>query len=208
MLSETRARCGLTLMVAVCLALTLGSCRWLPKQSEFERVGEGRSLEVPPDLDAPDTTGATRVPNATYSAVRGGFVEDSGPAALTRPKPARLIEYQGGQVLALENNLDEAWRRVGVALERSDLEVEDSDPAARQYRVVYVDRRAREERPGRFSRWILRRKGPTDYSGTYEIRLEALEENLTAVDLLGADGEPPPLPVKDRILTALRDSLG
>lgn len=205
--SETHASCGFTLLVAVCLALTLGSCGWLPKQSEFDRVGEGRSLEVPPDLDEPNTSGAMRVPNATYSAVRGGFVEDSAPESV-RPKPARLIEHQGSQVLALDQNLAEAWRRVGIALERADLEIEDSDPAARLYSVIYVDRRAREERPGRLSRWVLRRKGPTDYSGTYQVRLEALEENVTTVELLGADGEQPPLPVKDRILTALRDGLG
>lgn len=196
---------GSAILVAVCLALTLGSCGWLPKQSEFDRVGEGRSLEVPPDLDEPDTSGSTRVPNATYSAVRGGFVEDATPTASTRR--ARLIEHQGNQVLALDGGLDEAWRRVGAALERSDLEIDGSDSAAREYRVVYVDQRARAERPGRLSRWILRRKGPVDYSGTYQVRLKALEPELTAVELLDADGEQAPAPVKDRILTELRDSL-
>ena len=193
-------------LAAAGLALTLGSCSWLPKQSEFERVGEGRSLEIPPDLDEPDTSSAVRVPNAIYSAVRGGVVEQ---AEATDPAlGARLMDHEGTQVLALDEALDGAWRRVGIALERNGMDIQDSDQTSKLYRFDYVDRRAKQERPGAFSRWVLRRKGPVDHSGTYQLRLESLDEKLTLIHLFADDGGIPPAAVKDQILGSLRDSLG
>ncbi len=196
----------LKFLLAAALALSLDACGWLPKQSEFDRVGEGRSLEVPPDLDEPDTSAALRIPNATYSAVRGGFVDE--PQSEPARQRARFIEHEGAQALALDQALDVAWRQVGIALERNGLDVDESNQADRLYRVVYVDRKAKQERPGRFSRWILRRKGPPDHSGTYQLRLKALYESVTLIQLFDAAGGPPPAPVKDEVLGALRNSLG
>ena len=200
---------NISLLTLWVLTISLTSCGWIPKQNEYEKVGEGRPLEVPPDLDEPDTTSGVRIPNATYSAVRGGPVDVQTPdQQLAAVEGAQVLDYQGDQVLVLTDGMNSAWRRVGFALDRIGVEVEEAREEARVYLVEYVDVDAREQRPGVFARWVLRRKGPTDHSGVYQLRLRSHNDALTLIDLRGENGGRAAEPVKDAILNSLRDRLG
>jgi uncharacterized lipoprotein len=57
--------------VALALATGAGGCSWFKKKTDYASSQESRPLEVPPDLNLPDTSAATSLP-ATASAVVGG----------------------------------------------------------------------------------------------------------------------------------------
>ncbi len=60
-------------------------------------------------------------------------------AAQTQPARARLLEGQASATLQVDDGFDRAWRRVGLALDRSGFTVEDRDRAQGVYFVRYVD---------------------------------------------------------------------
>lgn len=193
----------------LCLgAAMLGGCGMVPRQSEYDRVDPGSSLEVPPELDEPDQARAVRVPNASYSAVRGGAIEAQAADPLANLSGARLVELAGEDVLAVGDGAASVYRRVGAALENLGLTVDTADDAQSQYTVRYVDKVAREQRPGVFSRWILRRKGPIDHSGQYQLRVAAHDDEVTLVRLVNDQGRPVADRVREAILVPLRDRLG
>jgi uncharacterized lipoprotein len=214
MMSRQYSTSALLLM----LLAGLNACGWVPSQSEYDPVNPGQSLEVPPDLDTPDTRGALRVPNATYSRVEGGPVSASAPAlsadgaasasaSASAESGLRMIWEGGIPSLVVEDSEEGTWRRVGFALERMGIDVDSEQRESSTYVVDYVDAEAREQRPGVFSRWILRRKGPTDHSGTYQVKLRAQGES-THVNLLDEDGNPADSVLTEEILQGLMDRLG
>lgn len=86
-----------TLLVAVVAA---SGCRWFRKDSAYQQSAETRPLEVPPDLDRPDTAGAL-----------------GAPAAVSRssmPAPAASTATATGFTVAGER--DDVFNKVGAAL--------------------------------------------------------------------------------------------
>ena len=55
------------------------------------------------------------------------------------PARARLVDGQPTPTLQVDDGFDRAWRRVGIALDRSGFTVEDRDRAQGLYFVRYVD---------------------------------------------------------------------
>ncbi|MEO8924130.1 MAG: outer membrane protein assembly factor BamC, partial [Caldimonas sp.] len=71
------------------------------------------------------------------------------------PAHARLVAGRPGPTLQVDDNFDRAWRRVGVALDRSGFTVEDRDRAQGIYFVRYVDPKfAGRDEPNLFSRLL------------------------------------------------------
>src|SRR5204862_6486151 len=71
----------------------------------------------------------------------------------TLPAHARIVEGQPAATLQVDDAFDRAWRRVGLALDRSGFTVEDRDRAQGLYFVRYVDpAQAGKEEPGFFSK--------------------------------------------------------
>ncbi len=189
--------------------LTASGCGLLPKQSSFEKVDPGEALEIPPDLDRPDGATSLRVPGSTYSAVAGGAVgqpEEVDP--LANLSGVRLVELEGEQLLALSDNPNSVYRRLGLALDRLGMEVEDQDEETATYDIDYVDRTARDQRPGVLSRWFLRKKGPADHSGTYRLSVVAHRSNVTLIKVSGEEPGRVADRVLDDVLVPLRDRLG
>jgi uncharacterized lipoprotein len=54
---------------ALLLAVAVSGCGWFHHDNVFAQSEESRPLEVPPDLDLPDTTGAMKLPDAAPSSV-------------------------------------------------------------------------------------------------------------------------------------------
>ena len=69
------------------------------------------------------------------------------------PPRARLLDGQPAPTVEVDDTLDRAWRRVGLALDRSGFTVEDRDRAGGLYYVRYVDpKSAGKEEPGFFAK--------------------------------------------------------
>lgn len=74
-------------------------------------------------------------------------------AATDGPPRARLLEGQAAHTVEVDDTLDRAWRRVGLALDRGGFTVEDRDRAGGLYYVRYVDpKSAGKEEPGFFAK--------------------------------------------------------
>jgi outer membrane protein assembly factor BamC len=74
-------------------------------------------------------------------------------AAADGPPRARLLAGQPAPTVEVDDSLDRAWRRVGLALDRSGFTVEDRDRAGGLYYVRYVDpKSAGKDEPGFFAK--------------------------------------------------------
>ena len=122
---------------------------------------------------------------------------------------ARLLSGQPAATLQVDEGYDRAWRRVGLALDRSGFTVEDRDRAGGLYFVRYVDPKdaATAAEPGFFAK--LLRFGRSDTpapAARYRIAVKADGER-TNVSVQTAQGGPENGSVGQRIIALLVDDL-
>jgi uncharacterized lipoprotein len=142
------------LAISLTAASLLAGCGWFHshRNEEYKKSVEERPLEVPPDLDRPNTTGALTIPGAgTGSAaatVSGGATAAPGEApsaapsmaageagaAATAAAPSSAVLSEDG--LHVADTVDSTWNRVGLAMERSGAAtILGRDEAGRSYDV-------------------------------------------------------------------------
>ncbi len=109
------------------------------------------------------------------------------PAAAAPVARARVLSGRPAASLQVDENFDRAWRRVGLALDRSGFTVEDRDRAAGVYFVRYVDpKSAGKEDPSIFQRLFGR--NDTDTSPVkYRVSVKA-EADKSVVAVLNSQG--------------------
>ena len=117
----------------------------------------------------------------TKLMVRLGSKEDGAKAAVANatepPARARALAVAGS--LEVDEPFDRAWRRVGLALDRSGYTVEDRDRAAGLFYVRYIDPKAAlAEEPNFFAR-LFGAKGPDKTPVRYRVALKAAEAKTT-----------------------------
>jgi outer membrane protein assembly factor BamC len=125
--------------------------------------------------------------------VRLGTKEDVAREAMakasTSTAPSRPTAAAAGATsLVVEDDFDRAWRRVGLALDRSGFSVEDRDRAAGLFFVRYVDPAlAGKEEPGFLSRWF----GKAEPAAVQRLRvLLKAEGDKTTVTVQNSQGAP------------------
>ncbi|MBD8526526.1 hypothetical protein [Pseudomarimonas arenosa] len=97
------------------LALVTG-CSWLRADTGYERSPESRPLEVPPELDAPSQSAVMQVPEPVAAAPAAG----------------------SNAAFAIDDTVDNAYRRIGVSLARIEgVEVLQKADALSAYNVRY-----------------------------------------------------------------------
>jgi len=109
------------------------------------------------------------------------------------PVHARVIDGRPAATLQVDDGFDAAWRRVGLALDRSGFTVEDRDRAQGLYYVRYVDPKfAGREEPGFFSRVFSFGKKPEDTSqlARYRVAVQSEGGDSSLVSVLNAQGAP------------------
>ena len=127
--------------------------------------------------------------------------------AATPAARARLVDGQATPTLQLDDNFDRAWRRVGIALDRSGFTVEDRDRAQGLYFVRYVDPAfAGREEPNFFSRMLNFGKKDETGLAKYRIKVSA-EGNLSTVAVFDSAGKPETTANGKRIVTLLLEDL-
>jgi outer membrane protein assembly factor BamC len=146
------------------------------------------------------TAAATGAPGTSVPATAA-----PGTAAPTR---ARIVEGQATPTLQLDDGFDRAWRRVGIALDRSGFTVEDRDRAQGLYFVRYVDPAfAGREEPSFFSR-MLNFGSKKDDSGLAKYRVKvSAEGNSSTVAVFDSAGKPETTANGKRIVTLLLEDL-
>ena len=131
------------------------------------------------------------------------------PVTVSPPQPrARIVEGKPSTI-EIDDGLDRAWRRVGVALDRSGFTVEDRDRAAGLYFVRYVDPKTAgmDVTTGFFTK--LFSGGKTDTSGAavkYQVALKS-DGTKTTVSVLDSQGAPDNSDNSKRIVSLLVNEL-
>ena len=136
----------------------------------------------------------------------------SPAAAAAAPQHARLEKGGDGlQKLVVDDPFDRAWRRVGLALDRTGFTVVDRDRSTGTYFVRFSDPdtdMARKDREKGYLSKIIGwfKKDEADKPEQYRIRVVETSPQST-VSVQDPSGNPDRSPASDRILALLRDQL-
>ncbi len=117
----------------------------------------------------------------THLLMRLGSKVDSAKAALANAPeaPARARALASAGTFELDEPFDRAWRRVGLALDRSGFSVEDRDRSAGLFYVRYIDpKAAAAEEPNFFAR-LFGAKGPDKSPVRYRVVLKGNDAKTT-----------------------------
>jgi len=115
-----------------------------------------------------------------------------------------LITKGDATLLNIPDSFDVAWRRVGLALDRTGFTVEDRDRAQGVYFVRYVDTATKDEK-GFFSKMFSSSKSE---SGPVKYRIAVRKtSSATEVTVQNASGSTENSPISQRILKLLADDL-
>jgi len=138
--------------------------------------------------------------------VAGGANAGSGNGAAAAAGGARILSLPGGApAVQITDDFDRAWRRVGMALDRTGFTVEDRDRSKGIYFVRYVDPTAQKKEPGFFSKLFgaASQQLPT---AKYQITVHTEGRNST-ISVLTDSGAAAPEADSKRIVKVLADEL-
>lgn len=140
-------------------------------------------------------------------------VNESQAKAMVAAKPeevrAKIVKAPSGAMsLALDDEFDRAWRRVGLALDRVGFTVEDRDRSKGLYYVRYVDPdTVKPEDSGFLSKLAFwRSKSSKDQEVHYRVLVKE-SGNGSVVEVLGKNGEPVVSETAGKIIALLYEQL-
>ena len=120
--------------------------------------------------------------------------------------PAAVVADSGNQVtLRINDGFDRAWRRVGLALDRTGFTVEDRDRSKGLYFVRYIALNAEGAAPGFFSK-LFKSKPAKDGSNKYQIAVRT-SGDFSTVSVLNENGLPETSETAQRIVKVLADDI-
>jgi outer membrane protein assembly factor BamC len=126
--------------------------------------------------------------------------------AATQPAKAtsRVTTVGGAPALEVDDGFDRAWRRVGLALDRTGFTVEDRDRSAGTYFVRYVEPNADRKQGGLLSKLFSKDEAANPVK--YRIALKA-QGDKTVVSVLDSKGAPETSATAQKIVGLLADDL-
>ena len=140
--------------------------------------------------------------------VRLGQTEEQAKAQVAAApvkSTSRVATAGGAPVVQIDEGFERAWRRVGLALDRTGFTVEDRDRAPGMYFVRYVDPTTDSKEPGFFGK-LLGGTAPTKEPLKYRIAVKSQGE-ATTVSVLKSDGQPETSANAQRIVQVIADDL-
>ena len=105
---------------SVCLLAFAGCSLFSGQQADYSKgATQMPALEVPPDLTRPATVDTYKVPQVVSEA--------PALAGATSADVAMQVEESGINSILIKDAFDRSWRRVGLALESLQLQLDDKD---------------------------------------------------------------------------------
>ena len=132
----------------------------------------------------------------------------TAPGLRNQPR-ARLIQDTTKASLQLDDGFERAWRRVGLALDRTGFTVEDRDRSQGVYYVRYVDpAQANKEEPGLFGKLFSSSKDTNEARNLTRYRVNVKSEGeRSTVEVQSAQGADNTGDVGKRIVNLLIEDL-
>ncbi len=119
---------------------------------------------------------------------------------------AKLTQVGGKPVVELTQGFDNAWRRLGVALDRGGFTVEDRDRKAGLYFVRYVDKQKETNDTPWYKNMFTPSKATPIGPQKYRLKLTS-EGDLTKITILNNAGDPDGGPIANKIANTLTTEL-
>lgn len=142
--------------------------------------------------------------------VRLGVSQQQATALVASAAPAQAsrVATVGDQpVVQMSEGFERAWRRVGLALDRTGFTVEDRDRAAGTYFVRYVTPNPDKKEAGLFSKiFSFGKTNPNDTPLKFRILVKSQGESTT-VSVLNEAGAPDSTANAQRIVKVIADDL-
>lgn len=128
-------------------------------------------------------------------------------AATVAPAQTARVSNVGGQpVLQINEGFERAWRRVGLALDRTGFTVEDRDRSAGTYFVRYVPPKSDKDQPGFFGKLFTFGSGKAEAPLKFRILVKSQGDTST-VSVLDGAGAPDSTSNAQRIVQVIADDL-
>ena len=133
------------------------------------------------------------------------LVKTATATAVVDQSHAKLVSDANGGYVDVDEGFDQAWRRVGLALDRVGFTVEDRDRTQGIYFVRYIDEAKDAESKGFLSRLF---NWSDDSAKATKYRILVKENGDTShVTVLNSDGKPEVSSASEKILKLLQDQL-
>lgn len=131
-------------------------------------------------------------------------VSAAAPSA-SLPSDVKVIKLNNLPAIEIRDGFDRAWRRVGVAIDRTGFTVEDRDRAQGMFFVRYAPPGTSGKEPGFFAKLFTSDKAiPT--LAKYRIAVTS-KGDISTVQVQGADGMPETSANAERIIKLLSDEI-
>ncbi len=118
---------------------------------------------------------------------------------------ATVSDVRGQPVVLIEEGFDRAWRRVGLALDRTGFTVEDRDRKQGIYYVRYVAINPDNTEPGFFSK-LFGGSAKANEASKFQIAVRSQGESTT-VSVMDANGAPESSASAQRIVKVIADDI-
>ena len=126
-------------------------------------------------------------------------------AAGAAPQTAKVANVGGQPMVQINDNFERAWRRVGLALDRTGFTVEDRDRTAGTYFVRYVPPNPDKKEPGFFAK-MFSGSGKTEAPLKFRILVKGQGETST-VSVQNDSGAAETSANAQRIVQVIADDL-
>jgi len=130
----------------------------------------------------------------------------SSATATTSAATPRSSLQEGGTLLVVEDELRNAWRLVGAALDRSGFAVEDRDMSQGTYYVRYDDPAKGQKKEGFLSKMAFWRDKKVDTVTQYQVQLSA-NGKQTGVEVRDKSGKRDTSATAQNILTLIKEQM-
>ena len=204
---QTNVRRDIKALTIVLAASLLASCGWFDRHfhhenDEYKTSAQQRPLEIPPDLDKPNTSGALTIPDANATTTAPLATSDASAPPAAAPLAASPVTEApvttasssssaapallSGDALHISDTVDSVWNRIGLAMEHSGAAtILARDEAGRTYDVQTTEQVT--QKPGWFKKAITlgMAKGTTTAQARLRLRVTA-EGDGSKVSVEGA----------------------
>ncbi len=168
-------------------------------QSRESTVWQPRAVD--PELEAEFLRRLMVKLGATTEQVRTAAAAE----AAARPT-SRIATVNNTPVVQMDEGFDRAWRRVGLALDRTGFTVEDRDRSQGTYFVRYVEPTADKKEAGFLGKLFSFGSSPATPPLKFRIAVRSQGE-ATTVSVLNAEGAPESSANAQRIVRVIADDL-
>lgn len=129
----------------------------------------------------------------------------AAPGTNSLPADVKVTKLNNLPAIEIKDGFDRAWRRVGVAIDRTGFTVEDRDRAQGVFFVRYAPTGSGDKEPGFFAKWFSSDKA-TPTLAKYRIAVTS-KGDVSTVVVQGPDGIAETSSNADKIIKLLADEI-